>query len=163
MANYKNITGGRELQDMLNTLAPKLEKNILRGALRSGAKIVLEEAKNNVPIKSGELRSSLRISTNSKKGRVTASVKSGNKKVWYSRLVEFGTAAHTISGKNGSLNFSGIFAKSVDHPGARAKPFLRPAIDAKANDAIKEVGAYIGKRLTKQGLNSPEIEVSDVE
>lgn len=161
--DLKNIKGGRELQEMLNTLAPKLERNIMRGALAAGAKVILAEAKNNVPIKSGELRNSLRVSTRARKGQITASIKSGNKKVWYSRLVEFGTAAHTISAKNGSLSFGGFFAKSVDHPGARAKPYLRPALDSKSNDAIKEVGAYIGKRLTKQGLNAPSLEVDDVE
>lgn len=161
--DLKNIKGGKELFDLMQTLPIKLEKNILRGAMRAGAKVVLAEAKNNVPIKSGELRNSLRISTNSKKGRVTASVKAGNKRVWYSRLVEFGTAAHTISGKNGALSFGGFFAKSVEHPGARAKPFLRPALDARSNEAIKTIGDYINKRLTKQGLNTADIEVNDIE
>lgn len=164
MATYQNIKGGEELQALLNSLAPKLEQNIMRGAMRAGAKVILEEAKRNVPVKSGELRNSLKISTKSKKGTVTASVKSGNKKVYYSRFVEFGVAAHSISATGkGFLNFGGIFAKSVDHPGATAKPFMRPAIDSKSTEAIDAVKEYIGKRLTKEGINTLSESVTDNE
>lgn len=161
MASFINIKGGKELQEFLNTLAPKIERNIMRGAVRAGAGVILQEAKSNVSIDSGDLRDSLRVTTSAKKGRVTASVKAGNKKVFYSGWVEFGTAAHSITARgNRALSFGGLFTKSVLHPGARAKPFLRPSLDSKANEAIEEVGKYIGKRLTKQGINnSPSLEV----
>jgi HK97 gp10 family phage protein len=162
MANI-GLKGGRELQEMLNTLAPKLEQNILRSALRAGAKVILEEAKQNVPVSSGDLRDSLRVSTNSKKGRVTASVKAGNKKVFYSRFIEFGVAAHTITSKTGYLSFLGNAYKSVEHPGLQPKAFLRPAFDSKQREAIEAIGLHIGKRLNKQGLNSPSLEVNDDE
>jgi HK97 gp10 family phage protein len=160
MANI-GLKGGKEIQDFLNTLAPKLEANIMRSALRAGAKVILEEAKQNVPVSSGDLRDSLRVSTSSKKGLVTASVKAGNKKVWYSRLVEFGTAPHSIRARSGFLNFGGIFTKSVEHPGSKAKPFLRPAFDSRSNQAIEAIGLHIGKRLNKQGLNAPDINIDD--
>jgi HK97 gp10 family phage protein len=162
MANI-GLKGGKEIQDFLNTLAPKLEQNIMRGALRAGAKVILDEAKQNVPVSSGDLRDSLRVSTSSKKGRVTASVKAGNKKVFYSRFIEFGVAAHTITSKTGYLSFLGNAYKSVEHPGLQPKPFLRPALDSKANEAINAVGDYIGKRLNKQGLNAPSLEVDEIE
>jgi HK97 gp10 family phage protein len=153
MANV-SFTGGKELFELLQTLPAKLEKNIMRGALRAGAKVILDEAKQNVPVSSGDLRDSLRVSTSGKGGKVMASVKAGNKKVWYSRLVEFGVAAHNINASgNGFLSFGGFFTKSVQHPGFQAKAFLRPAFDSKNSEAIEEIGRHIGKRLTKQGLN----------
>lgn len=163
MATYQNIKGGKELQDLLSTLPASLEKNILRGALRSGAKEILAEAKLNVPVKSGDLRDSLRISTKSKNGIVYANVKAGNKKAFYSRFVEFGTAAHNISASKGFLSFGGIFAKSVNHPGITAKPFMRPAVDSKSGQAIEAVKEYIRKRLTKEGLNVQSESVNDNE
>jgi HK97 gp10 family phage protein len=164
MTEFKNIKGGKELQEFLDQLPAKMEANIMRSALRQGANVIKEEAKANVPVESGDLRDSLRVSTRSKRGVVTASVKAGNKKAWYWRFVEFGTAAHKIAGKKGGfLSFGGLFAKSVQHPGARPKPFMRPALDAKANAAIQAVGDQIRKRLTKQGLNAPDIQVTEEE
>jgi HK97 gp10 family phage protein len=153
-----SIKGGKELSEFLQTLPVKIEKNLLRGALRSAAKIISDEAKRNAPVQDGDLRDSIRVSTRGRKGQVTASVKVGNKKVYYARFIEYAVSAHNIDGKGaGFLNFGGLFAKSVNHPGTQAKPFLRPALDSRSNEAINEVGLYIGKRLTKQGLNSPTI------
>lgn len=164
MAQNINIKGGKELQALLNTLPAKVEKSILRGAMRAGAIVLLNEAKNNVPLESGDLRDTLRVSTNARRGRVTASVKAGNKKIFYSRFVEYGTGAHSISASgNGLLSFGGLFAKKVDVSGIRAKPFLRPALDTKANEAIEKAGQYIKARLNKQGLNAPALEVDDSE
>jgi HK97 gp10 family phage protein len=159
--NFVNIKGGKELQEFLNTLPVKVEKNILRSALRAGAKVIAEEAKQNVPVKSGELRDSIVLSTDARKGKVTAKAKTS---LWYAKFVEFGTAAHKINPKNGmSLLFGGRWVKSVDHPGSNAKPFLRPALDTKANEAINAVGVQIGKRLTKLGLNAPAMSAGSEE
>jgi HK97 gp10 family phage protein len=157
-AKLVNLKGGAELQKFLQELPVKLERNIMRSALRAGAKVIADEAKQNVPVDDGDLKRSIRVSTNTKKGKVTASAKAGDKRAWYWRFVEFGTAAHTIKGKNGNpLFFNGAAVMSVNHPGARAKPFMRPALDSKSNEAINAVGQQIGKRLNKIGLNAPAI------
>lgn len=161
--NYSNLKGGKEIQEFLNTLAPKIEKSIMRGAVRAGAKVLLDEVKQNIPVLSGDARDSVRISTSARKGKVTASVKAGNKKVYYLKWVEYGTAAHSITANGGFLSFGGIFTKSVNVSGIQAKPFMRPAIDTKSTEAINAAGEYIGKRLTKQGLNAPSLEVDDGE
>lgn len=158
-----NLKGGAELQAFLSSLPAKVEQNIMRGALRAGAKVIAEEAKNNVPVKSGDLRDSIRVGTRAKRGQVTASVKAGNKKAYYYNFVEFGTAAHEIKPKDAkSLFFAGMFGDLIAHPGNRAKPYMRPALDSKSNEAIEAVGRAIGKRLTKEGINqSGGLEVGD--
>lgn len=186
--NLVNIKGGKELYDLLQTLPVKLEKNIMRGAMRAGAKVIADEAKRNVSVKSGALKKSIRISTKSKNGRVSASVKAGNKDTFYVKFVEFGTARHLISvqdnekplNKRRGIRFNKVVSmttinrnvlrigntfigKTVEHPGARAKPFMRPAFDAKGQEAIDAVIAYINGRLNKQGLNQRSIEVNDSE
>jgi HK97 gp10 family phage protein len=158
------IKGGKELQEFLNTLPAKIERNIMRAALRAGAKVIADEAKLNVPVKDGDLRASIRVSTRAKRGQVTASVKAGSQKAWYWRFVEFGTAAHTIQSSIGSsLFFNGGAYKSVNHPGARAMPFMRPALDGKSNDAVIAVGRKIRERLTQQGINNAPSLAIDVE
>lgn len=164
MANETfKLKGGAELQRMLNSLPAKIEKNIMRSALRAGARVIANEAKANVAVEDGALRRSIRVSARAKKGRVTASVKAGSKEAFYYRFVEFGTAAHTIKPKNKqALYFDGQFAKNVRHPGAKAKPFMRPALDNKADEAIQAVGEQIRKRLNKAGIETPAgLEVDD--
>ena len=157
------LRGGPELQKMLNTLPAKIEKNIMRSALRAGARVIANEAKANVPVGDGDLKRSIKVSTGGKRGNVYAKVKAGDQKAWYYRFVEFGTAAHTIQPKNKkALFFNGGFAHSVVHPGAKAKPFMRPALDSKSGEAIQAVGEQIRKRLNKAGIETPAIlEIDD--
>lgn len=154
-----NIKGGKELMAFLSELPAKMERNIMRSALNQGAKVIQAEAKSNVPVDSGELRDSLKRSTRVRRGKVTAKVTS---KLFYAHFVEFGTAAHRITGKDGGpLFFGGKLVKGANHPGSRPHPFLRPALDSKSNDAIRAVGAQINKRLTVLGIESAPLEVDE--
>jgi HK97 gp10 family phage protein len=153
----QHVKGLSELNDFLQTLPVKLEKNILRSALRAGAKVTQQQAIANVPFKSGDLKKSIKIGTRARGGRVTAMVRT---KLWYAKWVEYGTRAHNIAAKKGGwLSFGGIFAKEVMHPGAKPHPFLRPALDATAAAAVVAVGEKIKSRLTKEGLNVADVMV----
>ena len=152
-----NITGGRELDAFLQTLSVKVEKNILRSALRQGANVFRDEVRKNIDADhlrdSGDLRRSVRVSTASKGGRVTASLKVGNKRAFYAHMLEFGVQAHSI--KKGASVRSGRNPSADPHPGFAPKPFVRPALDTKVPAAILAVTAQIRKRLTLEGINAP--------
>jgi hypothetical protein len=63
----------------------------------------------------------------------------GRFKGYAGHLVEYGTAPHIIRAKasGGQLHLRGnVFATEVQHPGAAAKPFMRPAFDSKKDEAI---------------------------
>jgi HK97 gp10 family phage protein len=155
MAQDSTIEGGRQLDDLLKSLAPKMEKNILRTALRAGGNILRDEARSLVPRKSGDLAKTIRVSTRIRKGQVTASVKAGNRIAYYAHMVEFGTRAHIEKAPKGSaMAVNGAARKEVEHPGAQAKPFLRPAADNKFPEAIEAITAKIRERLTQEGLNT---------
>lgn len=161
MAKNIHINGAEALAKALALLPVNIERNIMRGALRVGAKVISDEAKANVPVQDGDLKQSLRISTNRKKGEVSASVKAGNKKAWYYHFVEFGTQPHMIKAKNAKyLRFMAkdgtpVKTKEVHHTGAIEKPFMRPALDKKNAEAIVKVGDYIRARLEKEGMSAP--------
>lgn len=176
--NDIHIKGLAELQKFLDTLPIKMEKNVMRGALRSGAKLIEAQAKANAPVGApnsvnarlyggyaGALRDSIRTGTRAKNAKVMAYVRAGGKNrgsradVFYANWVEFGTRAHTIAAKGkGWLSFGGIFAKSVDHPGTSPRPFMRPALDAKAVAAVNAAAEYIRDRLSrKHGLDTSAI------
>lgn len=192
-----HVKGLSELHKFLQELPVKVEKNVLRGAMRAGAKVIEKEAKRLAPsappnsrnrkrygLKAGALRDSIRVSVRTQRGRVVAKITAGGGDVFYATMVEFGTAAHFISVrkevrpsrmtrrglrvwsirtinkavKSGSLvigkNFVG---DSVHHPGAKKRPFMRPALDAKMGDAVMAAGEYMKKRLaTKHGLTQAE-------
>lgn len=167
MATNENVIfGGQALDDLLKTLAPKIEKNIMRTALRAGGKVLLDEAKTLVPKDGGALERSLRVSTKIRKGQVTANVKAGNAIAYYSHMVEFGTRAHTERASPGhAMAVAGFLTSGVVyHPGARAHPFMRPAADNKFNEAVTAIADTIRKRLTKEGLDTaPSLPPDDTE
>ena len=151
-------TGLQPLLAMLDTVAVKLERSIVRGALRAGAQVILAEAQAQVPEHSGALRKSLRVSVKVKRGVPTATIKAGSKAAWYAHLVEFGTAAHTIKPKkpSGDLATPAGPRRAVHHPGAAKRPFMRPALDAAGAAAVQQYAAYIRRRLTKAGFDLPD-------
>lgn len=170
------VTGVGDVQRFLDQLPAKLEKNILRGALRAGAKVPLAEAREAVPVgpTSGEnarlygghrgaLKESLRISTSARGGTITARVVAGGKNrksgadVFYAHMVEGGTKPHEIKPRrHKSLFFSGLAREVVQHPGAKKQPFLAPALANHLRATLDAVGAYIRQRLTKAGIETPD-------
>ena len=157
-----HIKGGAELNKFLQQLPVKIEQSVLRGALRAGANVVMAEAKANVPVESGQLRDGLKVSTSSRSGRVTAKVKATGKHAHIAPWLEYGTAAHKITAKGKGMFFGGLFVKGVQHPGSRPKPFMRPALDGRAQDAVSAAARYMKQRLaTKHGLDTSGIEVDD--
>ena len=146
------VTGLAGLQALLDELPARVEGNVVRGGLRAAAKVVEAEAKRLCPVgKSGDLRESIRVSLRSKHGRISATVKAGNARAFYAHMVEFGTARHWIKPKNRkSLFVAGLLREAVDHPGAKKEPFMRPAIDGKANEAIDAMAAYLRERIPKE-------------
>jgi HK97 gp10 family phage protein len=177
MSSDVQVKGLAALQAALDQLPAKVEANIMRGAMRAGAKVIQAEAKRLVPVSppnaenvrlyggyEGLLRDSIRVRIKLRRGTVTASVRAGGGKVkgtgdaYYARWVEYGTKAHSITAATaGALAIKGGRpVHTVAHPGAQPKPYLRPALDGKARDAVEAVAAYIRQRLAlKHGLDVP--------
>lgn len=154
--------GLSELQKFLDDLPAKMEANVMRGALRAGMNVVKPVAQNNIRSVSGLLADGLKISTRIGGGKVTASLKTTGEHAFVAQWVEFGTSAHKIAAKRGgALSFYGIFAKSVAHPGAVRRPFMRPALDQEAENAVIAAAEYMKKRLaTREGLDTSEVLIS---
>lgn len=186
MADETTIVGGRQLAEFLRQLPVKLEKNIMRAAMRAGAAVIRGEARELVPVEMGDLRKSIRVSTSSKGGTVKASVKAGDKRAFYAHMVEYGTKPHLIKvheedrpinykltrrrgvltrvsmrtiNRRGLVIGNNFVGQQVDHPGARPSPFMRPALDNASDRAIQAFGGKIRERLTKEGINVPAPEV----
>lgn len=164
MASEVEISGLKELDKLLKEFTPKLEANILRGALRAGAKVLLDKARENVPVDNGDLKNSLKLKTRNKRGALSATVTAGDKKAYYAHMIEFGTGSYySGSGtrskrsayeikpkKSRSLFFAGIFRETITHPGIRPQPFMRPAFDEGNQQALDAFKDYTKARIDKE-------------
>jgi hypothetical protein len=163
------VKGRAEVRSFIARLPAEIETKVLRGAARAGGKVVLEEAKDRA--NSEEVKEGLVMKTRREVGRVIVkvTVKGG----WARSLAnwaEYGTAPHFITvddsqrrgmsvkrvndqEKKGSLIIGGHFVgRTVHHPGARAHPFLRPALDVKGAEAIAAAQSYINSRVRPSGI-----------
>lgn len=158
-----HVTGLRELQAFLDQLPVKLEKNVMRGALRAGMKVVQPVAKQNALKASGLYAKGLKVGTRARGGKVTAYLKATGPHAFLGPWIEWGTRAHNIAAKaKGWLSFGGIFAKEVMHPGTKPHPHMRPALDSEAGRAVVVAAEYIKKRLaTKEGLDTADIVIGE--
>lgn len=90
---------------------------------------VQNEARRRVPVDTGRLRSSI-VSRSENSGRTVGYVVGTN--VNYAAAVEYGTAPHVIKPKNKKALFwpgARHPVAQANHPGTRAQPFMRPAVE----------------------------------
>lgn len=128
----------------------------VRVGLYVGAKLIEVEAKSNCPVEHGSLRDSIRVKIKEADNVIVSTIAAGGKiadgsYIKYAHLVEFsGAAPHIIQAAAGkSLAFAGKEFQSVNHPGMKAKPFLRPALDANEVAAIGALDQEIESALQK--------------
>ncbi|HKX36646.1 MAG TPA: HK97-gp10 family putative phage morphogenesis protein [Rhizorhapis sp.] len=116
MANVK-ISGGPELEAALTELGGKIAGRLGTNAVRAGARVIAAAARQKVPVRTGRLKKSIRIFDDRELSLAKGSERAAyaGTREPYAHLVEFGTA-HSA-----------------------AKPFLRPALDESAQDALDKL------------------------
>ena len=124
-----------KLLKALKQFPTNIQKNVMTGAVRAGAKVVGDEVKQNVPIDSGNLKKSIGIVKRRTKNKsiIMFSVtprKGGKYDGWYGKFLEFGTS---------KMN---------------AVPFMRPAYENQSNQSIKATKEYLAKRIDKEILKA---------
>ncbi len=180
------LKGGPELLALLDQLPTKVGRAAVRGGVRAAAKVVQQEARANVRRRSGALARSLKLSTRTDGHIVSAKVTAKGRHSFLAPFIEYGVRPHLITVsdedrptaktrrgdrkasiklvnrmvRSGSLVINGSFVGPyVHHPGHAAFPFLRPALDTKAAEAINVMGEYIRSRLTWGALQAPAVAV----
>jgi len=126
------LIGAKELQDALADFPKSVERKLLRAALRKGGNVILAEARARAPVDKGVLRRSIKLrSARSRDGvalridvRIPPNGKPGNTGgPYYGAFVELGTS------------------KMAAHP------YLRPAFDATAETALREISEYLSNGI----------------
>ncbi len=138
------IEGGEKLLRQLRRMGMDVEQ-VLEAAVMAGAEIIAAEAGKRAPKPMIETKV-----TNRSNQSVEVSIGPPEEK-WYWRFLETGAQPHVIRGA--PLAFEGddglIITWAVQHPGIAAKPFLRPAVDSRGDDATNAVGQVIKERALK--------------
>lgn len=108
------IQGVDELRKAFSELSSDAQqRSALRAALRVAASVVVKEAKARVPAQTGDLQKSIAA-------KVTVNRKSAEAKIGF-----------------GKQEFYGMFVE-LGTSRTAARPFLRPALDAKQREAIEK-------------------------
>ena len=191
-SGIRKLKGGPELLKVLDQFPEDLERNVLRGALRAGAKPIQEQAKENVRRRSGKLAKAIVVGSRVEEGQPRGYVRLRGSHSFIGLFLEFGVKWHLIKvsekdrsrlGKKtrhgfkrdslrilsrkvsaGSLKIGKDFVGPVvEHPGFASKPFLRPALDRAASAAIKAVGDYIFRRVQIGDIKAPRLDVEETE
>ncbi len=148
------IKGLKELQRKLDRL-PAVAKARIREAMEQGADEIVSMMRSLVPTDSGDLRDSIAWTygrapkgaltlgkVQSVGGDLTITVYAGNATAFYSRFVEFGTAAHTAGGKFAGATIPAVAASPFFFISYRAnRKKVKSRITRAINKAAKEVAA----------------------
>jgi len=144
------LEGAEELRRKLLKLA-EAAKDVLEESVMAGAEIIQAEANRTAPgphvAIAIEKETPLRV-----KAKIGP-----DQAHWYYQFFETGVQPHEIKAKRkAALAFpyqgrgeEGTVTKRVSHPGMAARPFLRPAFDAKKGEAEDAVGDELRAALLK--------------
>lgn len=128
------VEGLEKLERQLLGVEAKVGSKILRQALSKAATPVVRAAKEKVPVDSGALRQSIGKSTRKGRGKNVATVAVGPKK---------NARALALANERRSKAIAGIFYAHIVELGygrQAPQPFLRPALEENANDAVQIFG-----------------------
>lgn len=154
MSSTFSFKGGKELERQLAALAdPKKIKSAARSALRKGADEIIPTAKALVPIDKGDLRRSIKQGAAKKRRGEDDSV------VWQiigidraeqlpaEKLKKDGAGTYRDPGVAG---VGPITEFGRPEQGVPAKPFMRPAFDARKGRAAVAIRTELGKAIERQ-------------
>ncbi len=125
------IKGLKELSKALKAFPQNVQNNILNSAVRAGIVTIQKEAKKNVSVRKGVLKKAIVIKKRrpKNKNRIKFQLgiqQGGNNDAYYGHIVEFGSSK------------------------MEAKPFMRPALESKADEVINEVRKKMQQRIDKE-------------
>jgi HK97 gp10 family phage protein len=152
------IHGANDLDKMLKELPAAVARRAAGNALRAAARVIRDEAKREVPVKTGELRKAIKVITGQSTQRDTRIVHVGvfGKEAPLAHLIEFGSIAHRIATRTKrvlvEIATGTFFGREVQHPGTPERPFLRPAADAKARESLNVLGEALGTAIEREAV-----------
>lgn len=161
------VKGLAELDKYLSHLPMNLQRGAYRAGLTAAAKPVRDEARLRAPKKSGLLAKGIKTGSarQNQDGTFSVQISCTGPHGFLGHFFEYGVSPHFISagdsglsprkltqkvnreggeeGEGGAMKIGDQWVSgTISHPGFAPKPFMRPALDARADDAAR---AFAGK------------------
>lgn len=152
----------RKLQRALHALPDKIFEKVVKSAANLAMRPVIRAARAKVPVNQGLLKASLgtRRKTYKRAKVVYVAVgpregfkdpETGAEPRFYAHLVELGTAPHNVPAPPGGLRIGeSVVHGGVEHPGAKPRPFLRPAIDENKQAVMHRYREQLWRGIEKE-------------
>lgn len=163
------VTGLDETLAVLSQFPAQMERAAVRQGMTAAARVIRDEARLRAPKKTGLMAKAIRSGSPRRMADGTYSVSvrlTGNNHAFLGLFHEYGTSPHFITAgdsdqsarrltqaarREGSsdvgeqaLVINGNFVRgAVMHPGTAPRPFMRPALDIKAEEAVDALGDKI--------------------
>jgi len=121
----------------------------LEAICHAGAQVIEEEAEDRAP---GSIAEGIERKTHKRSGQKVEVRVKPDKEHFYALFVEYGTSPHRIPKvrrrkRKKPLLINGRYVAWANHPGAKARPFMRPAFDYGKGPAQEEMRKQTGRRL----------------
>lgn len=142
------VRGLAQLNKALKTLPETVQRNVLSRAVVRGARIIQRAAKSRAPVLSGNLRKNIIVSRGVRRGTEASAFVIIRK--WSQKAI---AAFKKRSKKKGRANPRDPFYWQFLEFGTSkmaARPFMRPAFEAKKEEAAKEVRDALREEIEKE-------------
>jgi HK97 gp10 family phage protein len=145
------IKGLKELERNLGRLSTRLQTKIIPDALRLGAEVIQQQAQSNAPVKSGFLRSEIKVKSGlTKAGKVSFIVTVGKQNFteesFYGAIQEFGT----LNTGRKTLSANGRKRKNKTGVVIKGKHFMQRAFNQRHQQAESIIMHEILKGIEKE-------------
>lgn len=146
------LLGGVELAGWLIALGDEVNDEIEAISIEA-ARPLVREIKANAPRESGDMADSIDIYKLKPRGNLTTVVAIGPAKDYYYWLWnEMGAEPHTIPHKKATTFIGALkrfFKGDIQHPGVKAKPFIRPAYDRHEEKILSDITNGLNRLIEK--------------
>lgn len=153
------IDGLKELNESLNELSRATGGNVLKRAVGAGAALIAEDATARAPVDKGNLRANILVSkpkiiTPGKAAYARAMQETGDRAI----AAQAARAANREAGGTGRSAVAHVGPTKAVGQGIlqefgtahhAPQPFMRPAWDARGEDAAREIGSALKEELDK--------------
>ena len=157
------VSGLKELADALRDLPDRIARNALRGATAAGAAVIRNEARRRAPVYTGQVSEG-----HPRPGTLKRSIYMTQKRELSSLVqqtfhvsVQRGKARQAVQitrkvkGQRvvvGTENLDAFYWRFVEFGTVNmaARPFMRPAFEAKKYEAVEAIRRYLAERIARE-------------
>lgn len=144
------VKGLKELNEALKELPERVARNVLRGAAGAGAAVIRKEAQHRAPVYTGPISQG-----HPPPGTLKKAIRQSQQRQLSSLVQQtfhISVRATTARGKAGVKALGAYYWRFVEFGTSKmaARPFMRPAFEAKKLAAVEAIRAYMAERIPRE-------------